>query len=105
MLITLETFEKYIKARQDVWAVISKLNAVGIDSMTFCEPFEKAEEVLYKVLFNGLQKDIIDWWLYECKGVEGKRDPKYQVIHKKTGLVIPTTTVKELYEYLETLDD
>lgn len=105
MKMTLNEFKALIVGLRKQNELLNKFTEIGF-------LFESLQNLfipyylLEKKLFSEEQREFLDYWLYDVpKGIKEDPDNKKPFLWDENKKEIPCYTIKQLYEYLKTLDD
>jgi len=100
-----EQFTKFIQACRAFHKMGDTLHKLGIGLDPFIELVDDIQAPLFDSIFNELQRDALDWWLYDSPNGIYEPDPKWAKVRIiATGEDILLHTERQLYDYLMTLE-
>ena len=93
--MTLKTFTEFINKLQKVNKRTSDLYNLNVDLIDFTDDFNNIISLMLEEIFNELQVDIIEWWLYE--------DVEKHLFNEEGKMTDDLTKIEDLYNYILTL--
>jgi len=93
--MTLKTFTEFINKLQKVNKRTSDLYNLNVDLIDFTDGFNNIISLMLEEIFNELQVDIIEWWLYE--------DVEKHLFNEEGKMTDDLTKIEDLYNYILTL--
>jgi len=104
MTITYDQFNKIILSLRELDSFREKLYEVGMDSEVYHDLICNALNAFEEAIFNPTQSSVANWWLYEAGGLKADLNPTKPMQWDEEGNEMPIHSVKELYDYLMTLE-
>jgi len=104
MQLTRQEFTDFIHALRAVDKLDDQFYKAGIEIHDSKKDiFGLPAKILYSAVFNSDQRFNIEWWLYDCGGIDGA--PNRTKIWNSDGEVIANLdSIDNLYDYLKDLD-
>ena len=93
--MTLKTFTEFLNKLQKVNKRTSDLYNLNVDLIDFTDGFNNIISLMLEEIFNELQVDIIEWWLYE--------DVEKHLFNEEGKMTDDLTKIEDLYNYILTL--
>jgi len=93
--MTLKTFTEFLNKLQKVNKRTSDLYNLNVDLIDFTDDFNNIISLMLEEIFNELQVDIIEWWLYE--------DVEKHLFNEEGKMTDDLTKIEDLYNYILTL--
>jgi hypothetical protein len=104
MHLTKEKFARFVRLQQKERQRYQLLKSVGVD-IDCNDNSESLESLFLDCVFTPTQKELIEWWLYDCPdGITGTVNVDKTHIYVNGAIVNTLDTVEALYDYLTTLE-
>lgn len=98
-MMKLELFNDFIQALRLLYEREREIKRLGADLCEFSNLLNNVTKPLIEALFREDQREIIDWWLYDCpSGIDG--DPKVCHMWDEEDRPIHLRNAAELHAYL-----
>ena len=97
-MISFKDFTEYIDYTRQISQRDDKLRALGIDLMDWSELHNHKNKALLRGVFNSVQLDIFEWWLYDAEGLEG--DVTEAKAWDNEGNPIDLSDERKIYDHL-----